>query len=375
MRVAVREQILEIIGATLTLREQLLARAAETTEVVFPAYTHSQPAQPITFAHYLLGFDHLIGRDVERLCRAFAETNRSPLGAAAIGGTGFPLNRERLAELSGFDGLVVNTYDAIASVDYLPETTAAVALLMTNISRMSQDLLVWSMFELGFVELSNTMSTTSSIMPQKKNPGVLEKTRAYANESIGQANSTLISLKAVPYGDVGETTYLAYPFLGAASNAADAIHLFAAVIDDIQLNDQRMYQVAQDSFCTMTELADTLVRAAGLSFRQAHEVVSTLVRAVYEDGRHAGQITLSDLETAASITVGKSGLLTNEALVEALDPQTNVTRRDILGGTAPKQNHDDLSRQRALLDEQTTWFHKTRDRLAAAKDARATVDR
>lgn len=375
LRVAVRERILDLVGAALTLRERLLARAEETTDVVFPAYTHSQPAQPITFAHYLLGFDHLVARDVGRLRRAFAETNRSPLGAAAIGGTGFPLDRERLAELSGFDDTVVNTYDAIASVDYLPETTAALALLMTNVSRMSQDLLVWSMFEVGFVDLSENMSTTSSIMPQKKNPGVIEKTRAQASESIGQANSTLVSLKAVPYGDVGETTYLAYPFLGAASSAADTVRLFAAVVDDLRFDEERMYRVAQESFCTMTELADTLVREAGLSFREAHEVVGTLVRAVHEDGRHAGQITPDDLETAASVTVGETGLLSEAALSAALDPRTNVTRRDIPGGTAPEQNLADIERQRALLDEQETWFRETRDRLEAAAVARESVER
>lgn len=370
LRIAVREATLHIVEATLTLRERLLAKAEETTQVVLPAFTHSQPAQPITFAHYVLGFDHLLSRDVRRLLGAFEETNRSPLGAAAIGGTGFPLDRERLAELSGFSDIVLNTYDAIASVDYVPETASAVGLLATNLSRISQDFLIWSMFEVRFVELTERLSSVSSIMPQKKNPSVLEKSRSLASESIGHANSSLVSLKSVPYGDVGETSYLAFPMLEGASKTTNVIRLFSAVIDDLQLNEDRMYDDAHASFCTMTELADTLVREAGLSFRQAHEVVGTLVHAVYEDGRDAGEITLADLDAAAKKTLDETGLLTQEALMGALDPRENVTRRDILGGTAPEQNLNDIANQRERLVEQQESVSQIRAQLDAAKEAR-----
>jgi argininosuccinate lyase len=230
-RIAVRERILNIMEAVLELRDAVLRRASESTDVVFPAFTHSQPAQPITFAHYLLAFDNLLGRDFERLKHTFELTNESPLGAAAIGGTGFPLDRDRLAKLSGFSDVIYNTFDAIASVDYLPQATTSVAILMTNISRVSQDLLVWSMLEVGFIELSEQMSNVSSIMPQKKNPGVIEKTRARAGEAIGEANSTLASLKAVPFGDVGETSYGAMPFLRNVDGSIRAIRTIPASIE------------------------------------------------------------------------------------------------------------------------------------------------
>lgn len=374
IRVAVREEILGVIEAALSVRQSLLDRAGETTDVVFPAFTHSQPAQPITFAHYLLAFDNLVGRDIKRLQHAFEETNKSPLGAAAIGGTGFPLDRERLAELSAFDDIVYNTYDAISSVDYVPETASSLALLLTNISRVSQDLLVWSMFETGFVELSEQMSSVSSIMPQKKNPGVIEKTRAKASESIGQANSSLVALKGVPYGDIGETTYGVMPFLKNVAGAVKTIRLFAAIIDDLQLNEERMFEDAYESFCTMTELADTLVREADLSFRTAHEVVGGLVHNVFEDGRNAGEITIEDLDQASEVITDRTGLLTEEELEGALDPMQNVARRDIIGGTAPAQNEADLEKQRSLLDDQQRWQRNTQDQLDAARAERRSLN-
>lgn len=373
-RIAVRDGLLAVVDALLDLRASLLDRAAETTDVVFPAFTHSQPAQPITFAHYLISFDHLLGRDFDRLTNAFERTNQSPLGAAAIGGTGFPLDRDRLADLSGFSGYVHNTYDAISSVDYVPESTNALASVATNLSRVSQDFLLWSTFEIGFLELSEEMSGVSSIMPQKKNPYVLEKTRSVANDVIGAANSSIASLDAVPYGDVSENMYAALPFFGNVDRTVRAIRLFAAIVEDVELHEEQMYRDAVESFCTMTELSDTLVRTRRLSFRQAHEVVGRLTHNVYNDGRHAGEITVADLDRASEEMIGETDLLGREELDSALDPRQNVMRRDIAGGTAPEQNEADLTAQRDHLETQRAWLEKTRSRLADAREQRRNPD-
>jgi argininosuccinate lyase len=272
-RMAVRERLLGTVDATLRARSALLDRAAGETETVMPAFTHSRPAQPITLAHYLLAVDHALDRHVERLRAAYEDANRNPLGAAAIGGTGFPIDRERLAGLLGFDGLAYNTYDAIGGVDYLPAAAAAVAGTLTTISRTSQDMLVWSMVEVGFLEQTEALSTVSSIMPQKKNPGVIEKTRAAAAEAIGAATSSSTALQATPFGDVGETWDAALPTLRSSTAAADALALFAAIIEDIQVDEERMHADAVENFSTMTEVADTLVRELDLPFRAAHETV------------------------------------------------------------------------------------------------------
>lgn len=372
-RMATRNHLHELMDALLDLRATLLNRASNTIDVVFPAFTHSQPAQPITFAHYLLAVEHVIARDYDRFKHAYDRTNKCPLGAAAIGGTGFPLDRDRLASLCGFDAPVENTYDAIAAVDYAPEATSALALLATNISRVSHDFLTWSMFEVGFIELSEALSNVSSIMPQKKNPGVLEKTRANAGSHIGAATAALSTVKAVPYGDVGETTQSVTIFLDAATNATDTIRLFTAIIDDIDIHEDRMHEDAVESFCTMTELADTFVRNTDLSFREAHEIVGYLTHQVYADGRHAGEITLDDVNAASLEMIGEQALLTQDELDQALDPAWNVTQRDIAGGTAPEQNKKDLARQQTTLETDESWLTERSRELADAKDKRRSL--
>lgn len=367
IRVAVRRALLQVIEALLDLRQVVLDRAEENTDVVMPAFTHSQPAQPITLAHYFLSIDQLLARDGTRLKRAFERTNRSPLGAAAIGGTGFPLDRERLAELSGFDEPIYNTYDAIASVDFVPETTFKLAILATNLSRISQDFLVWSMFETGFVELSDGLSSVSSIMPQKKNPSPLERTRAAAAEVIGDATAALTYLKAVPYGDVGETSYAAEPLLERAPDVVRSLRLITAVIETLVIHSDRMYEDAEQSFSTMTELADTLVRECGLSFRQAHEVVATLVQTLVADGRYATDVTPADLDEAAETTLGETLDLPADELRSALDPRENVARRDVVGGTAPRRNQESVEYQREELRAQVDWLVSIENSLEVAE--------
>ncbi len=372
-RMATRKHLHDLMDALLDLRATLLARASNTMDVVFPAFTHSQPAQPITFAHYLLAVEHVLTRDFDRLKHAYTRTNKCPLGAAAIGGTGFPLDRDRLASLCGFDAPIENTYDAIAAVDYAPEATSALALLGTNISRVSQDFLTWSMFEVGFIELSEALSNVSSIMPQKKNPGVLEKTRSNAGRQIGAATSALSTVKAVPFGDVGETTDSVTVFLDAATDATDIIRLFTAIIDDIEIHEDRMHEDAVESFCTMTELADTFVRNTELSFREAHEIVGYLTHQVYADGRHAGEITLDDVNAASQEMIGEQDLLSATDIEQALDPAWNVQQRDIAGGTAPEQNEKDLARQQTRHEKDESWLTERTRELEAAQDERRST--
>lgn len=366
VRLAIRERLLDTVRALCDCRAVLQNRIAETTELVMPAFTHSQPAQPITVGHYLLAIDHALARDVTRIRSAYTTTNQSPLGAAAIGGTGFPLDRDRLAELLAFDGIVVNTYDAIATVDYLLESGAALGGAPITISRVAHDLLVWSMFEIGFVELSEAMSTVSSIMPQKKNPGVLEKLRARSGDAVGLVSTISATLAARPYGDIGETWDAAKPILVSVDAITTSIHLFAAVINDIEFNEERMYDDAVTSFATMTEVADTLVREGGLSFRAAHEVVGSMVHTVHDSDRTADQVTMADLNTASDTVLGQTDLIDADALAAALDPATNVTRRSIPGGTAPDACRTDLEHQRVDLAADYDWLEQVDRRIAAA---------
>jgi argininosuccinate lyase len=334
-------------------------------------YTHSQPAQPMTLAHYLLAIDHALERDFERLTDAYENTNQNPLGAAVLGGTGFEIDRDRLTELCGFSSNCYNTYDATATMDFAPEAMSNTALLMATISRFSRDLIDWSTYEYNYVEISDSFASVSSMMPQKKNPYALEKLRTVASETIGAATSTLTHLKGAPYGDVSEVAkYILVPLLQQTDETVRMLHLLAGIVDTLEINEERMYENASKNFSTMTELADTLVREENISFRQAHETVGTMVQAVINEGREADEITLSDLNDAAEVIIGDKVSLSEEELRKALDPKVNVARRDIPGGTAPECNEEDVNRQLDNLNSHKSWVNEKIGELDKAEKER-----
>lgn len=370
-RIVLRERLLAIIDNLVTLRAAVLNLAAESTETVMTGYTHSQPAQPITLSHYLLSFDNVLGRDFERLKRAYDLTNNCPLGSAVMGGTGFDIDRDRLAELSGYEGLCFNTYDATASMDFVPESASAAAILMTNISRVSRDLIEWGTNEFDVVEISDGFASVSSMMPQKKNPYTLEKLRTEASDTIGAANSSLVHLKAAPYGDVSEgAKYAPVPFVQESDEIERMLRLLAGVIDTLEVDERRLRQSAAENFCTMTEVADTLVWAEDMSFRQAHEIVGTMVRAALDDDRTADELTIDDLDQAARSVVGAETSLTADEFQQAIDPMVNVQRRDIPGGTAPSRNEEELEARRDHLGAHESWVSDAYETLRSAEAMR-----
>jgi argininosuccinate lyase len=370
-RIIARRRVLEVIAALSVLRAALLDRAAETTDVVTTGYTHSRPAQPMTLSHYLLAVDHALERDFERLSAAFENANQNPLGAAVLGGTGFDVDRERLSELCGFSSLCYNTYDATATMDFAPEATGGVSVLMCTVSRLARDLIDWSTFEYDYLEISDSFASVSSMMPQKKNPYSLEKLRTAASSTIGASTTTLAHLKGAPYGDVSEVAkYVLVPLLEQTDEVVRMLNLMAGVVDTMTVNADTMLENAEQNFCTMTEVADTLVRQEDLSFRQAHEIVGTMVQTVVDDGRRADEITLSDLQAAARAVDGAELSISRADLQAALDPVVNVERRDLPGGTAPECNEADLARQRERLDEQFEWVEQARARLNDAEAER-----
>jgi argininosuccinate lyase len=366
-RLVARERILDVVEAHAALRAAVLDRAAETTDIVTTGYTHSQPAQPMTLSHYLLAFDHALERDFRRLKAAFENANQNPLGAAVLGGTGFDVDRERLSELCGFSALCHNTYDATATMDFAPEAMNGLALLMATVSRVARDLIDWSTYEYGYLELSDAYASVSSMMPQKKNPYSLEKVRSSASDAIGASTATLTHLKGSPYGDVSEVAkYVLLPMLERTDEAARVLRLLGGVVDTMAVDEERMLSNAERNFCTMTEVADTLVREEDVSFRQAHETVGTMVQSVLADGRDADEIELGDLDAAFEAVVGRPVTMSADALTEALDPIINVERRDLPGGTAPARNREDLTRQRDRLADEFDWLDDASGHIADA---------
>ncbi len=244
-----------------------------------PAYTHNQPAQPTTLGHYLMAFIEVLERDSERLRAAYGRVNRSPMGACAITTTGFPIDRDFTASLLGFDGLQVNSYGAIAAVDYLTESCSVLAVSMLNLGRFAQDLLLWSTAEFNYLRLSDAYVQISSIMPQKRNPVPLEHVRILASRSLTQAQSILGCLHNTPFGDMNDAEDDLQPLAYTAFEDGErSLRLLAGVLDEAEFNLQHMAEAAEGNFLPVTELADTLVRSTGMSFHSAHKIVSSAVK-------------------------------------------------------------------------------------------------
>ena len=329
----------------------------------FPRYTHTQPAQPTTLAHYLMASVEWTLRDLVRLRAAFVTANRSPLGACAITTTGFPIDREYTADLLGFEGLQHNSYGAIAAVDYLTEAAAAVAVAMGNLGRLVQDMLRWCTVEFAFVRLSDGYVQTSSIMPQKRNPVALEHTRILASRSFAQAKAVLDCVHNTPFGDVVDVEDDLQPVvLEAFADAGRAFRLFAGLMSGAEFQNKRMREAANEHFITATELADTLVRREALTFRQAHNLVSVAVRAA--NSKESVDRFIKRLQTIAPSLIGRRLRMSATDLRRALDLDNFVRVRAIAGGPAPRAVRSELARARTELAQSVAWTAKKRAGLA-----------
>src|SRR5579864_113357 len=274
-RMTLRRELLALATAVVDVRAVALDLAARNIETIMPAHTHTQPAQPTTLAHYLLGVAEFLARDYWRIQAAFTRVNLNPLGACAITTTGFSIDRQITTRLLGFEGLAENSYGAIASIDYVTESAAAVAVAMVNAGKFVQDLLLWSSREFGFLRLSDAFVQSSSIMPQKRNPVALEHTRILASRALGEAQAVLTCAHNTPFGDINDSEDDLQPLVFLMfADAQRALRLLAGAMRSAEVDRARLASRAARDFLTVTELADTLVRNEGLSFRQAHDLVA-----------------------------------------------------------------------------------------------------
>lgn len=336
-RMILRDLMLEAMAAFGELRAVTLDLAERHRETVMPGYTHWQHAQPITLGYYFLAFADHLQRDWGRCMAALRSANHSPLGAGALAGTSYPLDRDYTARELGFDGLVEVAYDAVSSRDDAHEASAALAILMTAISRLCVDLQTWSTLEYAFIELGDEHSSVSSIMPQKKNPASLEHLKAEAARSVGALVSALAASKNTSFADVSDgVTGVDFPARDAAEIAGKNLRLMTEVLSRLSVFQERMLHSARIGFGTATELADVIVRECGLSFRMAHNVVALVVSNAISDGRRADEITAAEVAEVGEDLFGRRLEISDATLQGALDPLENVLRRDIAGGPAPQ---------------------------------------
>jgi argininosuccinate lyase len=367
-RMRQRELILGVIEGALALRGVLLALAGRHRDTVFAAHTHTQPAQPSTIAHYLLAVVEQLERDTVRLRAAFASTNRNPLGACAITGTGFPIDRNRTTALLGFDAPTGNTYGSIATVDYLLETVGAASVLLAGLGRVVQDFLLWCTSEVSYLRLSDEFVQCSSIMPQKRNPVALEHARAIGSKALGQATAILLSVHNTPFGDIVDTEDDLQPLVTQMfKDAGRAIGLVAAAMQSAEFDVAKLAQRAREGWITVTELADTLVRDHGLPFRAGHAVAARLVAA----GRAAPDRPLSiTLREVSKELAGREIVYDEAALAEILSPEHFVAVRTTPGGPASSETQRAIDVSQKMLREDEEWFRAT---LAKLTEAEATL--
>jgi argininosuccinate lyase len=350
-RMTLRQRLLNLLGSALTLRRTLLGIAVTYRDAIMPAYTHNQPAQPTTLGHFLMAYIEVMERDAERIIGCYTRVNRSPLGACAITTTGFPIDRAMTADTLGFRGLVTNSYGAIASVDYVAEACSLVATAMLSLGRFTQEMLLWSTVEFGYLRLSEGYVQISSIMPQKRNPVPLEHTRILASRALTEAQSVLGSLHNTPFTDMNDGEDSLQPLVALAfTDAERSTTLLAGALSEATFNIERMRARAGTSFLTVTELADTLVRSTGMSFHHAHTIVSRAVRDAASDDNEALAENVHRQLTSEGFDVPYT------TVQLALDPEHFIAVRGIEGGPAKTALDPELQRAASQVKSDEGWL-------------------
>lgn len=372
-RIRARGVLLDLVDALNAARRRALEVAARYTDVVMPGYTHLQPAQPVTYGFYLAGIAAALERDGQRLAAAFERTNLSPLGAAAFAGTTFPIDRDETSRLLGFSGLIENTLDAVASRDFGLELMAALTQLAVTWSRIAQDYFVFVTHEFQTIEFPDSVAGTSSIMPQKKNPVVLEHLKGKAGHVLGLYVSSATAMKATHFTNTNDGNREGMRGLWeAAEETQRCLVLVELVLRTARPNAALMLRRAKEDFATATDLADALVRDADLSFREAHHVVGGVVRAAMDAGLAADGITTAMIDEVAREQLGRPLGLPEDLVRRSLDPQVSVNGRSLPGGPAATAVQASVDQALSRLLEEAAV---NRYRRAALTEARQCLKR
>ncbi len=358
-KMALRRRTDALLARAMALAETIAAKARLERDTLINAYTHGQPAQPLTFGHYLAAALEVLQRDIARLSAARDVLDHCPMGAAAITTSSFPIDRHRVADLLGFDGPTRNSYGSIAAVDYVTGLYSAIRLTMLHLGRVVQDFQFWSAFEVGQLHVPGSLVQISSIMPQKRNPVPIEHLRHLASLTAGRCEAIVGVMHNTPFTDMNDSEGAVQEAGFAAFESGERmLDLLASLIDKVSIDAERVRRIGDAACITVTELADSLVREETLSFRQAHEIAAATAGSVIADGRplcegHAA------FATAFEAATGRPSALDEAAFRTTVSPETFVARRDRFGGPAP-----------AALDHALDAFDEERRSVAARLDER-----
>jgi argininosuccinate lyase len=340
-RLWVREACERTIEQLKALQRALLAKAEAHADAVMPGFTHLQPAQPVTFGHHLMAYVEMFGRDAARFADARARMNQSPLGAAALAGSPFPIDRHMTAEALGFDGPTGNSLDSVADRDFALESLAAGSICAIHLSRLAEEIVIWMTPQFGFVRLSDAFTTGSSIMPQKKNPDAAELVRAKAGRLLASFTQLAVVMKGLPLTYSKDMQEDKVPTFEAFDALELSLLAMAGMVADMQPNVENLAKAAGAGFSTATDLADWLVRELGMPFRDAHHVTGSAVKRAEALGSDLASLPLSELQALEPRI--------SEGVYAVLTPEASVASRRSYGGTAPDQVRAQIARWKELL--------------------------
>ena len=340
IRLYLRDQVLLINNELERLLTALLDLADQEKETIMPGFTHLQAAQPISFGHHLLAYFEMFKRDRERLYDGFKRINTMPLGSAALAGTSYPINRDRTAELLGFERISLNSIDAVSDRDFAIEFVSSASLIMMHLSRFSEEIILWSSSQFDFISLPDSFSTGSSIMPQNKNPDVPELVRGKTGRVTGNLISLLTLMKSQPLAYNKDNQEDKEPLFDSVDTIFNCLHVFADMVPMIKSNKDNMYQSALKGFTTATDLADYLVKK-GLAFRDAHDIVGKAVSYGIKENKDLNEFSLDELKSFNK--------LIEKDVFDVISLEGSINARDHLGGTSIKQVSKAIKAGRKLI--------------------------
>lgn len=362
-RYVLREKLLILIEDVDRLSEALIGQAEDHIDSIMPAHTHTQPAQPTTFGHYLLAIYDNLRRDRVRLIQAYNTVNQSPLGAAAITTTGFNISRERLAELLGFEEVLENSYDAIGTGDYLIDAAQSITSLMVNTGRWVQEFLRFASHEVGLIRVADAYVQTSSIMPQKRNPVSIEHARSLASNAMGKAQTVIQMLHNTPYGDINDSEDDLQPTLyDSLHTAGRVMNLMNAVIRTMDFNVARAEKQAAENLIVITELADVLTRDHGISFRKSHTIATKIARKSVEQEKELFEWTVGEINKL----IGEVKFSEAE-WADIVNPRVFVERRRVRGGPSPIEVKRMIEVRLQCAKKEADAFLRMKKRLSEAE--------
>jgi argininosuccinate lyase len=340
VRLWLRATVDDVLAGIKVLQLSLLDLAEQHAETIMPGFTHLQVAQPVTFGHHLMAYFEMLKRDAERFADARKRINRLPLGAAALAGTSYPIDREMVAKSLGFDGVCANSLDAVSDRDFAIEFSAAASVLMMHLSRFSEELILWSSPRFAFIDIADRFCTGSSIMPQKKNPDVPELVRGKTGRVYGHLMGLLTLMKGQPLAYNKDNQEDKEPLFDVADTLLVTLQIYADMMRGVRVNADNMRQAALEGFATATDLADYLVKK-GMPFRDAHEVVALAVKHGVATQQDLAEMSLAELQTFSQMI--------SDDVYSVLTLEGSVASRNHVGGTAPAQVRKAIQQARAAL--------------------------